>query len=109
MPNPLLFLCDTDVLTQFFLADEIRPLRELKNAYGIQPAIVEEVNIELRWMRKFGGQRFVAQLDKAIKSEIIKVIDQRYFQSLLGAAPEGASWQSFQNLGTQYYRHVQRG
>jgi len=101
MPNPALLVCDSDALIQFFLADEIRPLRQLKDAYGIQPAVVQEVDLELRWLRRY-KDRFVPQLDKALKSHLLQILDPSYFQSLLGAAPVGASWAGFQSLGAQY-------
>lgn len=53
MPNPAILPCDTDALVQFFLADEIRPFRHLKDVYGIQPTIVQEVDLELRWLGKY--------------------------------------------------------
>ncbi|HEY4054771.1 MAG TPA: hypothetical protein VGL74_13560 [Terriglobales bacterium] len=108
MPNPPLLLCDSDALTQFFLADEIRPLKHLKESYGIQPTIVQEVDIELRWLGRY-RDRFVMQLDKTIKSGVLRVLDSVYFQSFLGHAPVGASWTGFQSLGAQYYGYVGRG
>ena len=108
MGNPPLLLCDSDALVQFFLVDEILPLKALKNDYGIQPTIVEEVEIELRWMRKF-KDKFVPQLDKALRSSILRVLDQTLFQTLLSGAPVGTSWAGFQKLGAQYNGYVQRG
>ncbi len=108
MGNPPLLLCDSDALTQFFLADEIRPFRELKARYGIQPAIVQEVDNELRWLRKF-KDRFVPQLDKALKAATLKVLDAAEFQSHLSTAPIGASWASFQSLGSRYNGYVDLG
>ena len=101
MSNPALLLCDSDALTQFFLANEIRPLKELKAKYGIQPSIVQEVDNELRWMKKF-KDKFVLQLDKALRSNTLKILDPSQFQSLLSTAPVGASWAGFQALGALY-------
>jgi hypothetical protein len=108
MRNPPILLCDSDALTQFFLADEVRPLRELKSKYGIQPAIVQEVDNELRWMRRF-KDRFVQQLDKALKAATLKVLDGAEFHSHLSVAPVGASWASFQSLGSRYNGYVDLG
>jgi hypothetical protein len=108
MSNPPLLLCDSDVLVQLFIANELRPLVELKKSYGIQPAIALEVDIELRWMSKH-KDRFVQQLDKALKSETLKKLDQALFHSLLGGAKPGTSWAGFQTLGAQYYGYIQRG
>lgn len=108
MPNPALLLCDSDALTQFFLANEIRPLKLLKEVYGVQPTTVQEVDLELRWLRKY-KDRFVPQLDKALKSDILKVLDPAFFQSFLSRAPVGASWAGFQSLGAQYEGRIHRG
>jgi hypothetical protein len=108
MPNPALLLCDSDALTQFFLASEIRPLKQLKDAYGIQAAIVEEVELELRWLRKH-KDRFVPQLDKALSTNVLKLLDSAHFHSHLSTAPVGASWAGFQSLGAQYDGHIHRG
>ena len=108
MANPPLLLCDTDVLVQLFLAGELRPLIDLKKSYGVQPAVVLEVDLELRWVRKY-RDRFVPQLDKALRSETLKKLDVALFQSLLASAKPGTSWASFQALGAQYYGYVQLG
>ena len=108
MPNPALIVCDSDALTQYFLANEIRPLKHLKDAYGIQPAIVQEVDLEMRWLQRH-KDRFVPQLDKALKSSVLRILDPAYFQSLLSAAPVGASWEGFQSLGAQYEGRIHRG
>jgi hypothetical protein len=67
-----------------------------------------EVELELRWLRKY-KDRFIGQLEKAIKSETLKKLDQGLFQSLLSGTPPGTSWATFQSLGAQYYGHVDRG
>ncbi len=108
MPNPALLLCDSDTLVQFFLANEIRPFKQLKDSYGIQSAIVQEVDLELRWLGKH-KDRFVPQLDKALKSSVLRVLDPAYFQSLLSTASVGASWAGFQSLGAQYEGYVGPG
>lgn len=108
MANPAIFLCDSDVLTQFFMVQEIRPLRYLKDSYGIQTVIVQEVDLEMRWLRKH-EDKFAPPLEKALKGGVLRVLDPPYFQSLLSDAPVGASWAGFQSLGAQYEGHIHRG
>src|SRR6266481_952043 len=96
MPNPRLIICDSDALIQLFIANQLQPLKDLRNLYGIQPAVVQEVDIELRWLGHY-RDRFVPQLDKAL------------FQSLVSAAPAGASWSAFQSIGAQYFGYVDKG
>jgi len=109
MPNPALLLCDTDVLIQLFLANELRPLKELKRIFGVQPAVVAEVaDIELRWNGRYRA-RFVGETEKALRSGVLERLDPAAFQGYLGGAPVGSSWAQFQTLGVEYARHVQRG
>jgi hypothetical protein len=108
MPNPSLLLCDSDVLVQLFLPAELRPIKALKEHYGIQPAIVQEVDGELRWLGHYGG-RFVPQLDKSLRNGTLVKVDQPLLQSLLSTSPPGASWAGFQSLGSQYLGMVDKG
>ena len=75
MSNPPFLLCDTDLLIQFFVAQDLRPLRELKRAYGIQPSIVAEVEMELRSNKKH-KKLIDAQFDRAMGS-ILQLFDER--------------------------------
>ncbi len=111
MPNPPILPFDSDVLIQFFLARELRPLSVLQRSYGIQPVIVTEVDLELRRVGKYKARfaRFVPDLDKALRNQLLRILDETLFQSLLSNAPTGASWAAFQSLGSEYYKHVQRG
>ena len=108
MPNPPVLICDTDAIAQLFLSNEIRPLKLLRDRYGIQPTIVTEVDLELRWLRRH-KDKFVPKLDKALKADVLRVLGMPYFQSLAAAAPAGASWSNFQALGAQYELHIHRG
>ena len=108
MPNPPLLLCDSDALVQLFIANNLRPLQVLKNTFRIQPSIVLEVDVELRWMKKFKN-RFVPQLDKALRNGVLMKLDQAAFQSHLGTATPGTSWGNYQVLGQRYELVVQRG
>lgn len=108
MPNPPLLLCDSDALVQLFLANNLRPLQALKSTFHIQPTIVLEVDVELRWMKKYKN-KFVPQLDKALKNGVLTKLDQSAFQSLLGTAAPGTSWGNYQSLGQRYELVVQRG
>ncbi len=108
MPNPRLIVRDSDALIQLFIANQLQPLKDLKKLYGIQPAVVQEVDIELRWLGHY-RDRFVPQLDKAVKSGLITRLDKALFQSLVSAAPAGASWSAFQSIGAQYFGYVDKG
>lgn len=112
MSGPRLLLADTDCLIQLFLTiqqnNNLIPLRLLKDDYGIQPAVVPEVETELMWSRRFGG-RFVPQLKKALGNGLIEVLDTttlpRYIPTHLA---KGVN-ESCQTLGQQYNRFADRG
>jgi hypothetical protein len=108
MPNPALLLCDSDALVQFFIVDDLRPLQELARYFGIQPVVTIEVDMELRWLARH-RDRFVSQLDKALKHGTLLKLGQAEFQKHLSVATPGTSWATFQNLGAKYYGFVQRG
>lgn len=91
-----------------FFANEISPFKHLKDGYGIQSVISQEVDVELRWLGKH-KDRFAPQLDKALKSGVLRVLDPAHFQSLVSSAPTGASWAGFQSLGAQYEGRIHRG
>lgn len=108
MPNPPLLLCDSDALLQLFIANNLKPLQALKTTYHMQPSIALEVDVELRWTRKY-KKRFVPQLDKAMRNGVLTKLDQTSFQSLLSTATPGMSWGNYQALGQRYELVVQRG
>lgn len=108
MPNPALLLCDTDVLVQLFIVDDLRPLDGLRKRFGVQAAISIEVDLELRWVRRY-RDRFVTPLDKALKRGTIAKLDPSFFQSFLGNAVPGTSWSTYQALGAQFNGYIQRG
>ena len=113
MANPRLLLCDTDALIQVFLTKDqtkkLLPLRILKDAYGIQPAIVVEVETELRSTRRYLNQ-FDADLKKATGNGTLLLLDEGAFGNYV--SPSNLSrtiYSSFQNLGKQHYRYAHRG
>lgn len=111
MPNPPVLLCDTDALVQVFITREFRPLRRLKDLYGIEPVILPEVENELSVVK---NSRFDFDVRKALSNGTLQVFDQsllgrRFAATGVPAATIGAAWSSIQSLGASYYRHVGRG
>jgi hypothetical protein len=74
MPNPGFLFCDTDALIQAYLTGCLEPLRLLRKSYGVEAAIVPEVESELLWNTSF-GDRFGPDLQKSISSGLITVFD----------------------------------
>lgn len=112
MANPRLLLCDTDSLIQLFLTAQhnqnLAPLRVLRDSYGIQPTIVEEVETELMWTRRHGA-RFVPLLKKAMGSGVIERLDVTVLGRHVGQAIVKSVHSSFQALGQQYSKYADPG
>lgn len=113
MPNPSQIFIDTDALIQLLIADLLAPLRELKRKYGIQPAIVQEVDLEFRSNPKY-GTRFLIRYERAIDSGTIIVFGSDALQSHFAHLPAGVvrpdvSWAEIQSLGEQYYLRADLG
>ncbi len=112
MSNPRLLLCDTDALIQLFrtpdFTKKLLPLRHLKEEYGIQPAIVEEVENELMWTRKFGSQ-FAAGLRKALSNGTILLLDSTSFPTYVPPNLAKAVYASYQALGIEQSKYADPG
>ena len=108
MANPSLLVIDSDVLAQIFLTKSYTVLSHIKSDFSVQASITVEVDLELRYLGRF-RDRFEKELDKALKNEVLVKLDLATFQRHLGEAPPGASWNSFQVLGRDYGRRVDRG
>jgi hypothetical protein len=112
MPNPRLLVCDTDALIQLFLTKDstrkLIPLRVLRDFYEIQPVIVEEVEIEIRSSKTFLNQ-FEADLKKSLTSGTISLLDASAFLKYVPSPHARSVFASYQGLGRQYYRYVDRG
>jgi hypothetical protein len=111
MPEPRILVCDTDALIQFFLTKHITglvPLRVLKDNYQIQPAIIEEVEVELAWTRKFGSQ-FEPELRKALATGTIQLLNEAAFHQYVPPHLAKTVFSSFQALGLEHNKYVDPG
>lgn len=85
--NPRVIVCDTDALIEVFATKSItnlQPLRVLKSNYGIQAVVVEEVENELCWNRRYGN-RFEPDLRKALANGTLDLLDQKGFANYVPA------------------------
>ena len=98
--NPDLLLIDTDSLLQLLIAEQMRLLRFLKKKFRIQSAIVEAVEAEVRKSKKFRAQ-FTKELQKAIESETVVVIDPRTIPAFVSTGP-AAVFDAIQTNGLDY-------
>jgi hypothetical protein len=110
-PNPQLLILDTDVLVQVLLANEFRPLRELKRCYNIQPSIVEAVEMETRSPGRSLKKHLSTlepRLHKALGNGTLLLLDGRSFPSIVGASAHAIETQ-ISITGTRYHRVADYG
>jgi hypothetical protein len=93
---------------QLFIVRQAALLRELKQTYGVQPAIVPEVEMELSWTPKFGA-RFEPDLKKALSSGLLLSLDETSLQPYAPGPLAKVAIQSIQVLGAEHYKHADRG
>jgi hypothetical protein len=112
MSDPHVLLCDTDSLIQLFLTTQhnknLTPLRCLKDGYGIQSAIVAEVETELMWTRRYGG-RFVPLLNKALGNGLIELLDPMTISRHVPSHLAKGVYEAIQKLGQEYNRYADLG
>jgi hypothetical protein len=106
--NPPLIVSDTSSLTQLVIAEDATALRALKQNYGIQIAITEAVDAELRCVihRKFPTKE--PFLRKALNNKTLSVIDKTLLISL-GYKAVPVLLEQMDQLGEKFHRRVDRG
>ncbi len=109
--GPTCLPCDTDVLIQVFLGKAIEALHVLRNAFGIQPVITEEVEQELRQQRTHGAV-CEQHLSKALATGVLVLADVDFVCQVVAAPSRHVGqgfFDQFQLLGDQYRKRVGRG
>lgn len=106
--NPPLIVGDTSSLTQLVIAEDATVLRALKQSYGIQIAITEAVEAELRRVIRYKFPSKESFLRKALSSKVFSVIDKTLLISL-GYKAVPALLEQMDQLGEKFHRRVDRG
>jgi hypothetical protein len=106
--NPPLIVGDTSSLTQLVIAEDATVLRALKQSYGIQMAITEAVEAELRRVIRYKFPTKESFLKKALSSKLFSVIDKTLLISL-GYKAVPALLEQMDQLGEKFHRRVDRG
>lgn len=89
MASPAFVFCDTDATLQFLLVRQVRPLQVLRARYGIQPVVVQEVELELSAHRKY-GRRIAPELKRAFSNGVIRVFSKSDLEAYYGPTPATA-------------------
>jgi hypothetical protein len=112
MPNPGVLLCDADALIQLFLATKqtrsLIPLRSLRDDYGIQPAIVAEVEVELLSNRKYGA-KVMQELRRALGNGTLEILDVGAMSKYVSSSVAKGVFGVYQTLGQQYAKVADLG
>src|SRR6185369_16498702 len=91
MANPPYLLFDTDALLQIYISRQVQILQELKRSYGVQPAVLPEVEEEVCWTKRF-KDRFERDLRKTVTSGTLTIFEQPELQQhLLGGSGSPAA------------------
>lgn len=110
--QPAIIPFDADVLFQLFLGcPQLGPLRHLHNEFGVQPVLVQEVEMELRQHRLL-GPRCEPILDKALGHQTLEVVDSGVVSKVLGSPASNvtlAMLEKFNGLGGRLRKHVGAG
>jgi hypothetical protein len=113
MSNPTLLFWDSDALLQILLTSAISPLKALKADYGIQSAVVPEVETEILSLRRFS--RLSPSFRKAVSTSVIEVLDHQCYMNLLSknialqTDARGTSYADIQATGRRYNQRVDTG
>lgn len=113
MPNPSHILLDSDALFQLFIARQRDLLAKLREECGVIPAVVPEVEGEVRWHPKFKAQ-YEPQFIRTVASGNLLVLETPEIRKLLLArgVPEGSLDSQLRALDRrcqEYHAHVGEG
>ena len=113
MPNPSHLLVDTDALIQVFIAKQHHIFMKLIGHCGVRPAVVPEVESEVRWHRKF-KDAFEDRFQKTVGSGRLFVLDDEAVRRLFRerACPPSAldvQMAALDQTCQAYSRHVGEG
>lgn len=100
MPNPALILCDTDAVVQLLLGRPQFPEMQLLRNYGVQLAIMPEVEIEIT--RPKFGRRIGAAMEKAVKRGGLVVLDEVALKAMAGKLPKCPGYRDITDRAETY-------
>ncbi|RPJ57196.1 MAG: hypothetical protein EHM23_21320 [Acidobacteria bacterium] len=111
MGNPAFLLCDTDALIQIYLTQRSDLLEYLRRSFSVQPAVVPEVEIEIRNNGQY-GRRFEPVFLRGMQSGQMVVLDDVRVCTFLSSKgivdPETVFYRVLAE-GNVNSSHVQRG
>ena len=99
-PNPEFFLFDTDALIQIFLPEQVDTLKTLKRRFGIQPSVVEAVEVEMMRGAKPKKAKCRPAFRKALDGGLIQLLDAQSIGSFT-TNDARATYESIQLRGLQ--------
>jgi hypothetical protein len=108
--SDVVFIYDTDALTQILIAGQQNLLQLLRADFGVDSFIMSEVEVELRSKPKLAGL-IRPQLEKALKAGWLKILSAKYLDQLRPANGESSSVSlaDIRELGAEYNLDVETG
>ncbi len=77
MANPPIIICDADAVIRILCGGFPAPLKCLRTKFGVQPVVVDEVEVEIRNHKKH-GVAIPTSFKKAVEKGLIAVLDLDY-------------------------------
>ncbi len=113
MGNPAHLVCDSDALIQVFITRQRGLLVHLRENYGVQPAITQDVRSEVSVHSRFRAQ-FAPPLDRSLTSGALVLLETETIARGLAAAGHGRAaidhlLQEYERTWEQYRLHVDSG
>jgi hypothetical protein len=95
------FIFDSDALIQIFIAGQQQILSTLATDFGVRAYLMNEVDTEVRSNKKFGSL-VKPKLDKALKSQSLKLLTASDLDRLSGVFGTPISLSDIRELGKEY-------
>ncbi len=113
MSNPSHILFDSDALIQLFMARQGVLLARLRERCAVMPAVVPQVEQEVRWHSKF-RQLYETNIHQAVSGNNLVVLDSVKVRGLFAARGAAATnidaqLQALGKKGREYHLHVDEG
>ena len=102
------FIFDSDALIQIFIAGQQQIFSTLLTDFGVRPYLMNEVDVEVRSNKKFGSL-VRPKLDKALKSQTLKLLAASDLDRLSAEFGTPVSLSDIRELGKEYALEVGMG
>ena len=101
-------MADTTALIQLIIAEEVTPLRVLRQDYGVRLLVHESVESELKWRVQKTFPAKVPTLKKVLTTNTVEILSRALLTDL-GYKSSAALTEQIETLGQQFNLRIDRG